>query len=70
MKNNHTWIFEQIRLYLGNNVLEVGSGIGNISKFIISLNRNVILTDINEAYLEYLRYRFFSNPSEFHLGCH
>ncbi len=62
MKNNNKWIFEQIKPYLGRNVLEVGAGIGNISKFLISFKRNVILTEINEAYLDYLRYRFIGNP--------
>lgn len=62
MKNNNKWIFEQISPYLGDNILEVGSGIGNISKFLSSLNKNLVLTDIKENYLEYLRQRFIGNP--------
>lgn len=62
MKNNNKCVFEQIKPYLSNNVLEVGSGIGNISKFLISFNREVILTDINDSYLEYLRHKFIGNP--------
>lgn len=62
MKNNNKWVFEQIKPYLGNNILEIGSGIGNISKFLAHLNRNLILTDINGSYIEYLRHRFIGNP--------
>ena len=62
MKNNNKWVFEQIKPFLGNNILEIGSGVGNISKFLAHLNRNLILTDINGSYLEYLRHRFIGNP--------
>jgi len=62
MKNNNKWIFEQIKPHLGNNILEIGSGIGNISRFLAHLNRNLILTDVNGSYLEYLRHRFIGNP--------
>ena len=62
MKNNNQWLFEQIKPFLGNSVLEVGSGIGNISKFLASLNKMLVLTDIREKYLELLRRRFISNP--------
>lgn len=62
MKNNNKCIFEEIKPYLGNNILEIGSAIGNISKFLAHLNKNLILTDINESYLEYLRHRFIGNP--------
>lgn len=62
MKNNNRWIFEQIKPYLGSNILEIGSGIGNISKFIAPLNVNLILTDIKENYLNYLQRRFINNP--------
>lgn len=62
MKNNNKWIYGQIKPYLGNNILEIGSGIGNLSKFLVPLNKNVVLTDIKENYLEILRRRFISNP--------
>ncbi len=62
MKNNNNWVYEQIKPYLGENVLEVGSGIGNISKSLVSYKRNLLLTDINEIYLQYLKFRFIGNP--------
>jgi glycosyltransferase involved in cell wall biosynthesis len=62
MKNNNKWIFEEIKPYLGEKILEIGSGIGNISKFLLSPNKNLILTDINKSYFEYLQHRFIGNP--------
>jgi SAM-dependent methyltransferase len=63
MLNNNKWIFEQIKPYLGNSILEIGSGIGNVSKFLAPLrNDKIVLADINKTYLEYLRYRFIGNP--------
>jgi len=62
MKNNNKWIFEKIKPYLGRNILEIGSGIGNISKFLASGNRNIILTDIDKNYLEHLSHKFIGNP--------
>jgi len=63
MKNNNKCVFEQIKPYLGNNILEIGSGIGNISKFLAHLNKNIILTDVKGNYLEYLQHRFIGNPN-------
>ena len=62
MKNNNKWIFDKMSGYIGNNVLEIGSGIGNISKFIISMGRSVIVSDIKLSYIEYLKTRFSGNP--------
>lgn len=62
MKNNNKWVFKQIKPYLGKNVLEVGSGIGNVSKFLIDPKRQLVLTDIKKDYLEHLQRRFIGNP--------
>ncbi|MFH1367767.1 MAG: glycosyltransferase [Elusimicrobiota bacterium] len=63
MKNNNKWAFDTIKPFLGKRVLEIGSGIGNISKFLaVDKNNLVALTDINENYLDYLRHRFVGNP--------
>lgn len=62
MKNNNRWVFEQIKPYLGENILEVGSGIGNISRFLVTFGKRVVLSEINDRYLEYLKYRFLGNP--------
>lgn len=63
MKNNNQWILGQIQPYLGNNILEVGSGIGTVSASLVTYNKNLVLTDVNEFYLGYLRQRFIGNPN-------
>jgi len=62
MKNYNNWIFNQIKEYLGEHILEIGSGMGNISRLLVSYKKNLLLTDIRKDYLEYLRQRFIGNP--------
>jgi len=54
------WMFERLRPWLGDRVLEVGSGIGNLSEFLIDRSR-VVLSDTDPVYLERLRHRFAGN---------
>lgn len=51
------WMFDRIRPWLGPGVLEIGSGIGNLSTFLVEAER-VVLTDTEPAYLDRLRERF------------
>lgn len=51
------WMYSRFEPWLGNSVLEVGSGIGNLSQFFVERER-VVLTDIDDAYLELLRDKF------------
>jgi len=51
------WIIERIRPWTGDRVLEVGSGIGNISRYFLD-RESLILTDIREDYLDALRRKF------------
>jgi SAM-dependent methyltransferase len=63
MKNNTNWIYDKIKPYFGERILEIGSGIGGISKCIASSKiKAAVLTDIKDKYLEYLKYRFIGNP--------
>jgi SAM-dependent methyltransferase len=39
---NH-WIFSKIRPFIGDNILEVGAGIGNITQFLLNYSRVVAL---------------------------
>lgn len=56
------WMYENIRPYIKGNVLEIGSGIGNISEFLLSEHK-VTLSDINPDYCHYLQNRFKGNVS-------
>lgn len=52
------WFYDTIRPYCFGNILEVGSGIGNISQFFIENNLSITLSDIRTNYLEALKKRF------------
>jgi SAM-dependent methyltransferase len=55
------WMFDRLRPWVGRRVLEVGSGIGNLSAFLVDRER-VVLTDTRPEYLERLRARFARHP--------
>lgn len=50
-------MFDRLRRWVGLRVLEIGSGIGNLSAFLIDAER-LVLTDTREEYLARLRARF------------
>ena len=51
------WMFDRLRRWIGRRVLEIGSGIGNLSAFLVDRER-LVLTDTREEYLVRLRERF------------
>ena len=57
LERYNNWILEKIAPWTGNRVLEVGSGIGNISRFFLDCEE-LCLTDVQEDYLRTLRERF------------
>jgi SAM-dependent methyltransferase len=56
------WMFDRLRPWLGDRVLEVGSGIGNLSAFLMD-RPHVVLTDTEPYYLERLRGQYGSRPN-------
>jgi SAM-dependent methyltransferase len=50
-------MFDRLRRWVRVRVLEIGSGIGNLSAFLVDAER-LVLTDTREEYLERLRARF------------
>ena len=60
----NAWQYESIAPYLGRRVLEVGSGIGNMSRYLVGAGRElVVLTDTDEWYRERLRASYGSDPT-------
>jgi len=57
------WMYDQFKNQLKGEILEIGSGIGNISKFVIEEDRSVTLSDYNEEYCEVLKKKFFENKN-------
>lgn len=52
------WMYEQVRPSMQGKVLEVGSGIGNISAFFIQEKADITLSDIRENYCKALHQQF------------
>lgn len=57
------WIYDQFAAALGQRVLEVGSGTGNITQFLLVGNRTVVATDVLPKYRQELRTRFAEKPN-------
>lgn len=55
-------MFDRLRRWVGRRVLEIGSGIGNLSAFLVDSER-LVLTDTREEYLDRLRTRFAKQPN-------
>ena len=55
------WMAEAVRPYLGAKVLEIGSGIGNMTRQLCPRDRYTA-TDINPHYLDYLQRGFEGRP--------
>lgn len=55
-------MFDRVRPWIGQHVLEIGAGIGNLSSFLLDRGR-VVLTDAAPEYLAYLRERFGARPN-------
>jgi len=49
------WMYETIRPFCKGKILEIGSGIGNISQFFIDEKADITLSDIRPVYCDVLR---------------
>jgi SAM-dependent methyltransferase len=52
------WMFDTIKPFCKGEVLEIGSGIGNISEFFIEENYSITLSDIRDNYCGHLQNKF------------
>lgn len=59
---NH-WVYEQIAEALGDRILEVGSGTGNITQFICANGGNVTATDVVPGFRNILQSSFGEMPN-------
>ena len=57
----NAWMFDTIRPFIKGKVLEAGSGIGNISAFLLKQGNEVWLSDLDENYCRFLRDKFASS---------
>lgn len=49
------WMFEQIAPFMESPMLEIGSGIGNISKCCLNEGHSLVMTDIRTEYIDFLK---------------
>ena len=52
------WLYETIKVHLQGDILEIGSGIGNISAFLLSDQSAVYLSDLRQEYCKVLEKKF------------
>lgn len=56
------WMYQQIKPDLQGRILEIGSGIGNISSFLVRDRYELTLSDVETHYLKQLKQQFGSSP--------
>ena len=54
------WMYETIKPFVTGNILEIGSGIGNISNYFLDDHQQITISDIRENYLDFSRNEFQS----------
>lgn len=57
-KSFNRWLIEKIEPHLQDPILEVGSGIGNLTEILIEKNYKITATDIDPEYIEILKHKF------------
>jgi glycosyltransferase involved in cell wall biosynthesis len=57
------WLHDRFEAYLGNRILEVGSGVGNQTRFFVEARERVVASDIEPHYLRELGGRFSNKPN-------
>jgi 2-polyprenyl-3-methyl-5-hydroxy-6-metoxy-1,4-benzoquinol methylase len=55
------WMYRTIAPHCKGKILEIGSGIGNISQFFIADKQEIVLSDLRDNYCDILRNKF-NNP--------
>lgn len=57
------WMYSSIKNYVAGNILEIGSGIGNISKYFIINNDSITLSDTDDFYIDQLKSKYIEYPN-------
>lgn len=61
--NFNRWMYETILPYCSGDILEIGSGTGNISEFFLKDGHRICLSDIRENYCQLLHQKFKDDPN-------
>ena len=62
-KKFNAWMADTVRPYLGRHVLELGSGIGNMTRHLSRGRKTYTASDIDEEHMARLRVRFRGRPN-------
>ncbi len=62
-KNFNRWMYNSIKPYCKGRILEIGSGLGNISKCFIEDGAQIFLSDIRDSYCKILHDNFSAKPN-------
>jgi len=62
MRHYFQWVFSSVKPYLGKRILELGAGVGALTRFLLSAD-SLVVTESNDADLVYLRSRFDIYPN-------
>ena len=57
------WMYQQVQPWMGGKILEIGSGIGNLSEFFLDDGADITLSDIRKHYCDELKRRFSGHKS-------
>jgi glycosyltransferase involved in cell wall biosynthesis len=60
--NFNRWMADTIRPYIGRNVLEIGAGMGNLTRQLLPGRKRYVATDIDHEHLERLSNRLSHRP--------
>ena len=58
----NSWMYNTIKPHCSGKVIEIGSGIGNISNFFLNDDFKLMLTDIRQGYCNNLQEKFGDHP--------
>jgi glycosyltransferase involved in cell wall biosynthesis len=61
--NFNRWMADTIQPYIGKHVLEIGAGMGNLTRLLLPGRRRYVATDIDREHLERLKTRLWQRPS-------
>jgi len=61
--NFNKWMYQTIAPHCTGKILEIGSGIGNISKFFIENQNQILLTDLRTSYTNILKKEYEGSPN-------
>ena len=57
------WMYDSIKPFCKGKILEIGSGVGNISEYFINDKADILQTDIRDSYCDALREKFSGNET-------